>query len=326
MKISFKWVVFGLLVFTLGFGISFLLNKYYKPIACTDGLDFIRPSIDCDSLENKKESFESLENKLRVLVDGYIKLGQVDRVGIFVRDLNTSRFFGINENDQFYMASLLKLPVMIGGFKLAEVEPRILDQYITYKGEPNLYNEQMIKPEQMLENGSSYKVLELMRRAVVYSDNTSAQILYDFYPDYFIDRVLEGLGIQITLASGKNENLITARNYASIFRALYNSSYLNERYSNQALHFLTETVFDKGVVSKLPKDVVVAHKFAERTELNKYPEDYSKKQLHECGIVYANNMKNPYTFCIFTEGKEYEELEKSIADISLLIYDSLDYK
>lgn len=53
------------------------------------------------------------------------------------------------------MASLLKIPLLIGGFKLAEVEPRILDQEIVYNGKPAFYGEQVIQVEDKLKVGSS---------------------------------------------------------------------------------------------------------------------------------------------------------------------------
>lgn len=221
------------------------------------------------------------------------------------------------------MASLLKLPVLVGGYKLAEVEPRVLDQKIKYTGMPNLYSEQYIKPTEMLEAGKSYTVQELMRRAVVYSDNTAAQLLYDYYPSEFLDRIIQALGIVFTRPEGTTENFVTARTYANVFRSLYNASYLTTAYSNDALSILTKTVYSDGATAKLPKAVLVAHKFAERSAPD--PANSSKliRQLHECGLVYAKDGTEPYTFCIMTEGADYEELQKILQDISLEIYNAM---
>lgn len=289
---------------------------------CVSNLKFLRPNMDCESLDGTAEKLSSLQEKAEVMIQGYVKTKKVKRASVFVRDLNTSRFAGVNDTDAYYMASLLKTPLLIGGFKLAEVEPRILDQEIVYNGVPNLYGDQVIPVTNRLEVGKTYKIIDLLSRAVIYSDNTAAQILFDYYPEQYMDRIIQALGIQITKPNGEVENFVTARTYANIFRILYNASFLKNEYSNQALDILTKTEYKDGATSKLPSDVTVAHKFAERTQVHQ-DNSVAVKQFHECGIVYANKGKTPYIFCIMTEGQDYKVLEQVLADISLVIYEGI---
>ncbi len=290
--------------------------------SCTSKLVFLKPSIDCDSIDEKSEKLSVLQQKAEVMISGYVKTNKVKRVSMFVRDLNTSRFAGVNDTDSYYMASLLKTPLLIGGYKLAEVEPKILDQEIVYSGVPNLYGEQVVEVSDKMVVGQSYKIKDLLYRSVVYSDNTAAQMLFDYYPEEYMDRILQSLGIQITKPTGEVENYVTARSYANIFRILYNASFLNKEYSNEALSILSQTKFNGGATAKLPKGTLVAHKFAERTLV--YPDNtVAVKQFHECGIVYAKNGKDPYIFCVMTEGSDYKTLESVIADISLLVFDEI---
>lgn len=303
----------------LGYGI----HNYRDNKKCVSKLHFIKPNLNCDLHDDKSEKLSKLQNKLEVVVDGIKKTGKAKRVSVFVRDLETSRFAGVNDGEVYYLASLLKVPVMVGGFKLAEVEPRVLDQKIFYSGEENFYNDQVIKPVEVLKAGESYSVIELMRRSVIYSDNTAAQLLFDFFPEGFLDRIMEALGVQLYKPTGEKENFITAKSYANLFRILYNASYLTKEYSDESLSILTQTDYKKGAVSKLPSDVVVAHKFAERTDIDFETRSVLSKQLHECGIVYAKNYEEPYIFCIMTDGYKYDELEKIISDISLMIYEEM---
>lgn len=320
---NYKYLVWGAFL-TLGLLIGGFSGYFYfrgiVPESCVSDLRLIKPNLDCGISDQKSKSLAILQKKLELLVAGYVSTGKAKRIGIFVRDLRSSRFAGVNDNDVFYMASLLKLPLLIGGYKLAEVEPRILDQEIVYTGSPNLYNEQIIKPKEQLTIGASYTVKELMRRAVVYSDNTTAQLLFDYYPKEFLDRILQALGLQIKRPEGESENLITARIYTNVFRMLYNSSYLTKEYSNDALSLLTQTSYNNGVVAKLPLSSVVAHKFAERTFVDPSNQKTLLNQLHECAIVYAENALNPYTFCVMTEGNDYKNLEEILQDVSLDIY------
>lgn len=320
-KISLFIVAIVFLVTGLFLGGS--IYNYKDKKSCISKLHFIKPNLNCDLYDDKIEKLLGLQNKLEVVIDGIKKTGKAKRVSVFVRDLKTARFAGVNDGDIYHQASLLKIPVLVGGFKLAEVEPRILDQEIFYSGEQNFYDDQVIKPVESLKIGSSYTLRELMRRSVVYSDNTAAQLLFNYYPEGFLDRIMEAIGIQLYKPTGEKEDFITARLYANVFRILYNASYLTKEYSDEALSILTQTNYKKGAISKLPANLVVAHKFAERTDINMVTGDVFQRQLHECGIVYAKNYEEPYVFCIMTEGYEYEDLEKIISDVSLMIYEEM---
>jgi beta-lactamase class A len=326
LKVSWRGRCVLLALFLAAISLGLLFDRIFFAhgmSTCASDFSFINPLLDCNLSEKKAESLNSLDSALRDNIAKYQKQGNASRVSVFVRDLRSSRFVGINENEMFFMASLLKLPVLIGGYKLAEVEPKILDQEIPYTGAPDLYREQYVQPLEMLEVGKSYTVRDLMKRAVVYSDNTAAQILFDYYPPEFLDRIIQALGIEFVRPEGTKENLVTARTYAGIFRSLYKASYLTREYANEALSVLTETVYDDGATAKLPKETLVAHKFGERSFPN--PSDSSKftRQLHECGLVYAKDGAEPYTFCIMTEGTEYAELQKILQDLSLEIYNAM---
>lgn len=306
----------GLFIAWFFFGLKNYSNS------CGNKLKFINPSLDCDRVDDKSDILESLKKKLEISIDGFKKAGKAKRISVFVRDLNTSKFVGVNDSEAYYMASLLKTPLLIGGFKLAEVEPKILDQTLIYNGVPDLYEDQIISVSNRLKKGESYTIKDLMYRSVVYSDNTAAQILLDYYPEGFLDRIMQALGVQIVKPTGEVEDYVTARTYANIFRVLYNSSYLTREYSNQALEILTKTEFNEGITSKLPKDLKVAHKFAERTLV--YDDNsVATEQIHECGLVYLKNFKDPYILCVLTEGSSYKDLEYVLSEISLSIYNDM---
>lgn len=290
---------------------------------CLSNLDFIRPNLDCSVSDEKMQRMSALQDKLEAIVPTYAKSGKADKIGVFVRDMNTTRYAGVNDGDTFIMASLLKVPLLIAGFKLAEVEPKILDQEIAYAGSPDRYAEQNFPIEDRLIPNRKYTVKELMRRSVVFSDNTASELLANAYPAGFFDRILRALGLQIRLDDGNEENFTTPRSYANIFRNLYNSSYLTREYSNAALEMLTHTNYVNGAIAGLPQNTVVAHKFAERTVFDSRTKEMAFRQLHECGLVYAENGKSPYTFCIMTEGKDFSDLEQIQRELSHAIFETI---
>jgi hypothetical protein len=55
-----------------------------------------------------------------------------------------------------------------------------------------------LKSSEVLNVGQSYTIKDLMRRSVVYSDNTAAQILFDYFPEEFLSKIMQALGISIT--------------------------------------------------------------------------------------------------------------------------------
>ncbi len=112
------------------------------------------------------------------------------------------------------------------------------------------------------------------------------------------------------------EATITVRGYASLFRILFNASYLNVENSEKVLSWLSETEYRSGLVAGVPADVKVAHKFGERLYANDI------KELHDCGIIYFP--ENPYLLCVMTRGSDFAALEALISEISRILYEEIN--
>jgi len=110
-----------------------------------------------------------------------------------------------------------------------------------------------------------------------------------------------------------SKDFISVKGYSAFFRFLYNATYLNKEMSEKALEILSTTNFNTGLPAKLPKGILVSHKFGERGYVGT-----NLKQLHDCGIIYLAG--NPYLLCVMTKGDSFEELANVIADISEMVY------
>jgi hypothetical protein len=66
------------------------------------------------------------------------------------------------------------------------------------------------------------------------------------------------------IIDGMFDNNIRVKDYATFFRVLFNSSYLNKKNSEWVLELLSTTEFNSGIVAGLSPDIQVAHKFGER--------------------------------------------------------------
>lgn len=290
---------------------------------CSSNLQFIRQNINCEYNSRKKTELARLETELEALTEKNISSGNATRLGVLVRDLRSTHFAGVNETESFYGASLLKLPLIIASYKQAEIQPEILAKNIKYDGGASLNDNQSIEIRDKLVSGTTYTIKELIDRSVIYSDNISAQILYENLPPGYFDLILNAVGIKYKLSDGSDEILVAPRTYANLFRLLYNTSYLTAEYSNEILETLTKVDYRNGAMKHLPPSLKVAHKFAERTVEDPITKKVMLRQLHECGLVYLNNNEDSYSFCIMIEGKDFADLEKIQQDYSLIIYNRM---
>ena len=213
---------------------------------------------------------------------------------------------------------MMKVPIMMAYFKLAQIDPSVLNIEFTYLASPEMGNDvENIPPTHLLTVGKPYTTDELIRAMIVDSDNNAMHILATHIDQGVLDRTLVDLGIVIP-TSNRQYNFVTAQSFANIFRNLYNASYLDRAFSQKALELLQQSSY-KPLSKHLPPEVVVASKFGERI-VRKTDGSLQTVQLHECGIVYAHD---PYSICIMTEGSDLTTLASVIADTSKAIYTEL---
>lgn len=287
---------------------------------CQNDYEFVNPRLGCRPPDViKKHEYTVLVEELRNYIEQESDRKNVSSVSVYFRDLQNGPTFGIREDEVFAPASLLKVPLMITFYDLIEKDPSVLKHQTSYS-EVIDFIEQDTSDIPELEKNKLYPIKELLQRMIIYSDNTSYWLLLRYLDDRYgentpFNKVMRDLGI----VSPRNtaENTITVKSYASLFRQLYNSSYLSNSSSEKALQLLSETKYKPGIVSGVPHGIDVAHKFG---ELQGLPDN--KQQLHDCGIVYYPG--NPYVLCIMTQGESDDRLEDIIKTISEKVYKEVD--
>lgn len=328
-KVNPKIVLLSFFIFLTGLFLGWLLfsKKIFsaEKEACENNYKFIDPYVACEITEKDvPESFESLRSKIKEFTDYSINGGKATHVSVFLRDLDTKLWLGVNENENYSPASLLKLPILISYYKLSEVEPGILSKEYIYQGVTSTSDEtQNIKPEVSLEKGKQYTTEELLYHMIAYSDNETLGPLSQFIGNDFLNKVFIDLGVYVPTGSGVATDFLSTKTYGAIFRTLYNSSYLNPQNSEKVLGLLTKTAFDQGLVAGLPAEITVAHKFGER-EIDDPDHSSAAKALYDCGIVYYPG--RPYVLCVMTKGNDWQKLEEIIKNISRLSYEEFNKK
>ncbi len=279
---------------------------------------FVSPLLLCGISETKTSvEYSALRKKVDEIIASKKIDSKVTNVSVYFRDLTAGRWMGINENDKYSPASLLKVPTMIALYKFAEENPKFLDKRVVFDdGKDENINENF-KPSHAIEPGKSYTIRELIGFMIKYSDNNARRLLHNNIDLSWVQEVYSDLGLGF-VNSTNAVDVMSAKQYSYFFRVLYNASYISKDFSEEALATLEKSDFSGGILAGVPKGVSVANKFGEREFVSGDNEISDTKELHDCGIVYT--VGNPYLLCVMTKGKDFAALNDAIKAISGAVY------
>jgi beta-lactamase class A len=328
-KYKYFFYIIAVILAVVLFFSGFFLGKNIKPESIISdveqskeirqaGYTFINPLLECE-LNGNSAILKSTELKINKTIQTEIIEKNPDAsISLYYRDLKNGPWLGINEQQSYSPASLLKVPIMIAYYKYAEQDPGIFEKKLTFD-RPSLEFFQQVRPKEHIEVGKSYSVSQLIESMIRYSDNEATNLLFQNINFKGLESVFKDLGISVPdLYNANNE--MSVRDYASFFRILYNASYLNRNMSEQVLGLLSLVEYKNGLVAGVPEGIVISHKFGEREILSK--DKQVVRQLHDCGIVY--HPTRPYLLCVMTKGKDFEDLSHIVAEISKIIYEQVN--
>lgn len=326
MAISVKKIVISFFLVLLSFAGGIIISPHLFPevnqnvikeVRKNLNFKYINPLLECDTkFVSETRNLSSLKNQLNFIINQNIDNKKISFASIYYRDLNNGPWIGINETEYFSPASLIKVPVLMAYFKESEKDPQILKKEIVDSKNFD-YTQQNIIPTQILEQGKKYTIEDLIDRMIIYSDNAAYELLLDNIDSSKIYQVYKDLDVDISKADeDPNGNIITVKDYASFFRILFNSSYLNQDNSEKTLNLLSKTQYYKGLVAGVPENINISHKFGERQY---FPSE--EKQLHDCGIVYLPG--KPYLLCIMSRATNFDQAASFIKEISKAVYNNV---
>jgi beta-lactamase class A len=325
-----RLIVVGTTLLGVGLMCGYYLNTLVKSQQSTTRrandpeYSFINPLLSCDITENKQ--FPEYK-KLKAAINTFIK-GQdqtkITSVSVYYRDLNSGKWFSINENDLYSPASLLKVPVMMAYLKEAEQDDSLLSHSLVYTGTNAFSNSnEHYRFGHEIQPNNSYTVDQLMTSMIEYSDNAAADLLYRSIDQKTLEKVFSDIGIQLPdgTETSATADFLTVKSYSYLYRLLYNGTFLNRTMSEKALKLLAYTDFPKGITAGVPTKITVAQKFGERT-IEDTTHQIESRELHDCGIVYYP--LHPYIVCVMTKGADFDSLSSVIQTISKVIYNDVD--
>ncbi|MEK9174054.1 MAG: serine hydrolase, partial [Patescibacteria group bacterium] len=303
-----KLIIVGVIIFVVGLGSGIVATQFLQKgfffwrqldmghqVRQNSGYSYINPLLECEVAEGAIDAHkENFQDDLESFVETLKKDQKLTDTAVYFRDLNNGPTFGVNEKEEFFPASLLKVPVMMVYYHASEQDPNILETEILYEKPKDFGFTPTIVPREELVPGQSYQVEELIRRMIIHSDNQALFLLSSRLPLESIGGLFSILGVGEDVLTNPDAKL-TVKEYAGFFRTLFNSSYLSRENSEKALALLAMTDYQDALVAGVPADTKVSHKFGEAGTAD------VERQLHDCGIVYLPN--HPYLACIMTRGK-----------------------
>lgn len=283
---------------------------------------FIKPLLDVEfvSQEDSLGQFPQ-QRKIKGLIEEEIAKYNDVKVGFYFNDLANAGWFGVNEDEKFIPASLLKMPMLIAYYKLRENETDLFEKQIAYQGKDFNIDRNTTEASN-IQPGNTYSVQNLLRTMIVDSDNNALELLYEFRKDALKD-VFEDL--QVPLPNSRSdiatEDFLSPKEMAKFYLVLYHGSYLRKVDSDEALQLLSEVKYKDGLVAGVPSDVVVSHKYGERKFTIANGDIHN--EFHDCGIIY--NANNPYKLCVMTKGKDLDidTSSKIISSLSKIVYENI---
>jgi beta-lactamase class A len=297
------------------------LSAQVKPLRQKNNpYSYINPLLGYEVPNDIKEfnEFKPLEKKIQDSISKEHN-ANVNSYSVYFRDLTLGRWVGINETVPYAPASMMKVAIMITYFKEAETKPEILQQSLQYStSTADEINGVALETPSTLQVGKNYTVEQLINAMIITSDNGAKNALLDNINQNDLNDVYTDLGLP-NPANTDNYS-ISAKQYSLLLRVLYNATYLDRQYSEEALNIMSQAEFNQGLVAGVPQGTKAAQKFGESVDASNTAVPVIS--LSNCGIVYHTT--HPYILCVMTKGADLNSLSGAIASISKIVWSEVN--
>ena len=287
-------------------------NSSTYSIKRLEGYKFIKPIMFVDN-PNEEGALALTKQEINTLVENY-KINQgVVAASVYIRDYEGNGWMALNENEKYEPGSLFKVPIMIAYLKMNEQNPGVLEKELVFN-QTFSFDKKVAYKSKTIQLGKTYKIKELLRYMIEYSDNNATALLNNNLKTSVLEKLFVDFGLQKPDIHAKNY-YFTVKECSIFMLSLYNASYLTIDDSEFAASLLSKSEFNDGIKKFIPKDVKTISKFGEsgtNVEL----------QLHETAIVYLKN--RPYLLTVMTKGKDNKSLSNLISEISKITFSNLN--
>ena len=225
----------------------------------------------------------------------------------------------LDSKNVFLSASLIKIPILIAGFRQAEQKKWDLTEVIRVPKEEKVGGSGVLAT---FSDPVQVTVQDLMTLMITVSDNTATNVLIDLIGLEAIQTCIKELGLQSTQLNRKLmdleskakgiENLASASDMVSCLKAVHRESFLSHGSSQAILSIMAKQQF----THKLPA-------YADSEKVNVYNKTGElDKAEHDCMIITYGE-KTAYA-AVLTDHLEHNEMgRQAIRQIGKYVYDWL---
>lgn len=211
-------------------------------------------------------------------------------LGFYYKNLVSGLEYGVNENDAFLAASVIKFPLLLHVLTRADRGEISLSDRLTVE---NWEKVPSCGGLNQFTDAVEVDIHTLCRLMIVLSDNTATNKLIRFCGIDETNAAFLEMGLEKTVlrrllfdseASKRGlENTICPKEMGMLLEKLYKKEFVSPDVSQEAVNILLKQQIDHKLDGKLCGEVPIAHKTGEDTRLS-----------NDVGIVYA---KEPFVIC-----------------------------
>lgn len=309
--------IFGLafiVLLILCFGFYFLGKSSGQPSSTNNQIVSVSPESNKYSLLAKRIFIENPSDinvnfsNLRKELNRYFENKKLNGGNLYFEYLPTGTSIRISGDEQLVAASLMKVPVAMNAYKLAERSQVDLQKQLRLKSEwldssyGNLY-----------KKGAGYTLTleEAIEIMLEDSDNTALKAVASETEGYLPagESALNYLDLDLTFNPDQSIS-IDSKSYSSFLKCLYFSCYNSFTSSQKILSYLANSSYSDRLASAVEgSGVQVAHKIGTNSDLNQ----------SDCGIFYVP--KRNYILCIMIPGAENIQTNSYFKEVSIIVYD-----
>src|SRR5699024_4737356 len=212
-------------------------------------------------VSGEKKQNSDLQDEIETIVEGH-----EENVGVFISTKDGD--IGINEDKVYSSASTIKVPILVEGLRQADKGIINLDEKTTVSSSDITNGGGIIRH---LSDNQELSIRDLMYLMIIVSDNTATNMVIDRVGMDAVNQACIEMDCHDTKLQRKmlesvkpKDNLTSAKDMSTIFKAVYEGDMLKE---NEKEEFL-RAIGDQKLTSNLPaykdkekhKDVDIYHK------------------------------------------------------------------
>jgi beta-lactamase class A len=242
-------------------------------------------------------------------------INQLDgQVALKVKFLGTNEEININEEAQFWAASVIKVPIAATFYK------KVKNKEIEENARCRISNENIVLGSgvaKLLSRDTDFSAKDLVTLMLTISDNSATNQVIDLVGPENVESYMAEIGLNNTtfkhkmmIAAGRGPNLTTAQDMSVLLEKLYKSELPG---SDEILSIMQEQMDRTRIPLYIPNDIKIAHKYGSLPQA-----------LHEVGIVYS---ENPFIFCFFSDDqKDKRKTNEVLSQCARLCYEHSNNK